>query len=237
MKILSKRHTESLVLVALGVFCLGAAQAQSPVQSQPAAAAQSAATAPAPQSVATGDALAPGQEFSNSVVFVRSPNEAGWKMGVQSSVALSFIKPGAAAHENYAAQVMLFPLKDSLSKDEFIAYIKKGIEADTPLDRFKPIESKLAYTTQRGYACVQYTGLTEDRDSVTGKPAKLQVRSLYCHHPHDQGVGFMVAFMHRGENIDKGLPAKAEDFFKGVKAVVVTHDAAPAARQSAPAGK
>jgi hypothetical protein len=226
------RYTQPILFAAFGALFFGSAQAQ--FQSTP---AQQPAASQRVQTVATGETLSPGQEFSNTVVLVRSPNEAGWKMGVQSSVALSFVKPGATPHESYAAQLMLFPLKDNLSKDEFLTYIKKGIDADTPLSRFKPIESKLTYTTQRGYACAQYSGLTEDKDSATGAPAKLQVRSLYCHHPHDQGVGFMVAYMHRGDSFDKGLPAKADEFFKGVKAVVVTHEVEQAAQQSAPTGK
>lgn len=235
MKTLATRYTSSLILAVLGVCSLGAAQAQT--QSQPAA-SQPAATSEQ-QTVATGDALAPGQIFANPVMSVRSPNEAGWKMGVQTSVALSFVKPGVNPREDYAAQVMLFPIKDNLSKDEFVAYIKKGIDANSPPDRFKPIESKLTYTTQRGYPCVQFAGVTEDMKSASngGGSTKLQVRSLYCHHPQDQGVGFMIAFMHRGENLDKGLPAKAEEFFKGAKAVVVSHEAAPAGKQSAPSSK
>lgn len=224
------RPTQIILSAACSLFCLGSAYAQSTPKSQSAP----AATGSNFQSVETGEALTPGQEFSNTVMFVRSPKEPGWKMGAQSSVALSFLKPGAKAHEHEAAQVMLFPMKDDMNKEEFQAFIKKGIEADTPPERFRPIESRLVYTAERGYPCVSYSGLTEDKGGSEGKTMRLQVRSLYCHHPRDKGVGFMVAYMHVGTGEDKNLPAKADAFFKGVKAVVVTSTAASGTRESDP---
>lgn len=159
----------------------------------------------------------PGQTLSNRYLDVRVPQDKGWQIAGSSPMIVSFVKQGTGEVETYLAQVTLFPLGRTRGKAAFMQYIRAGIEKDTPADLFHPVHSKLTYTQERGYACARYSGLTEDHSKPDQGNLLLQVESLYCQHPADGRIGFVVAFMHRGKHADKTLEHQAESFIQGVR--------------------
>lgn len=159
----------------------------------------------------------PGQILSNQYLNVRVPQGQGWQLAGQSPTIVSFLKPGKDAGETYLAQVTLFPLAGAKGKAAFMRYIRKGIEQDTPADLFHPVRSDLVYSGDRGYICARYTGLTEDHSKPAQGTLLLQVESLYCQHPADGRIGFVVTYMHRGKAVDKALGPRAKSFIEGVQ--------------------
>jgi hypothetical protein len=171
--------------------------------------------------VANAQTVAPGQLFSGSLLNVRAPNSEGWKVVSSSGAGMAFARSGASSNESYVAQVSLFTLPDSKDRDEFIALIKRGVENDTPPERFKSLEANYEYIEQRGYPCIRFTGVTEDTKAKTSffsrESLKLQVHSLYCRHPKRQEAGFVIGFSHRGATLDAELDVQARAFIEGVQ--------------------
>lgn len=171
--------------------------------------------------IASADIVVPRQLFSGGLLNVRAPNSEGWELVSSAEAGMAFAHRGAYANENYVAQVSLFALPETGSPDEFVTLIKRGIENDTPAERFKSLESSYEYTGQRGYPCVRFKGVTEDTKAKTSsfgqESLKLQVYSLYCRHPRQQGVGFSIGFLHRGTSLDAELGMQAEEFIRGVQ--------------------
>lgn len=170
---------------------------------------------------ANAEIVVPRQLFSGGLLNVRAPNSEGWEMVSSSGAGMVFAHRGASSSESYVAQVSLFALPETKSPDEFVALIKRGVENDTPAERFKSLESNYEYTEQRGYPCVRFKGVTEDMKARTSffrqESLKLQVYSLYCRHPRRQEVGFSIGFSHRGTLLDGGMDDLAEDFIQGVQ--------------------
>ncbi|MFA5243651.1 MAG: hypothetical protein WC029_14675 [Sulfuricella sp.] len=172
-------------------------------------------------SIASADIVVPRQLFPGGLLNVRAPNAEGWEIVSSSEAGMAFAHRGAYTNENYVAQVSLFALPETKNPDEFVALIKRGVENDTPAERFKSLESGYEYTGQRGYPCVRFKGVTVDTKAKTSsfgqESLKLQVYSLYCRHPRHQEVGFSIGFLHRGTLLDAGLGALAEEFIQGVQ--------------------
>lgn len=171
--------------------------------------------------VADADIVVPRQLFPGGLLNVRAPNAEGWEMVSSTDAGMAFAHRGAYVNESYVAQVSLFALPATRNPDEFVALIKRGVENDTPAERFNTLESSYEYTEQRGYPCVRFKGLTEDNKAKTSffrtDSLKLQVYSLYCRHPRRQEVGFSIGFSHRGTYLDGELDAQAEEFIRGVQ--------------------
>lgn len=167
------------------------------------------------------EAVSPGQRFPSPLLDVRAPSEEGWDKAGDTQMALVFRKNGSAAGESYVAQAMLFPVPDSQTTDQFIAFIQEAVNSDIKTGRMTVLESKYEYTEQRGYPCVRFTGLTVSADTTAGvfnrQPVRVQVRSLYCLHPTNKHLGFLAGFTHRGIGTDSALGAKADAFAAGVQ--------------------
>jgi hypothetical protein len=172
-------------------------------------------------SIAHAEIVVPRQLFSGGLLNVRAPNAEGWELVSSAEAGMAFAHRGVYSNESYVAQVTLFALPETRNPDEFVALIKRGVENDTPAERFKSLESSYEYTEQRGYPCVRFKGLTEDTKAKTSSfgqgSLKLQVYSLYCRHPRQQEVGFSIGFSHRGSFLDAELDAQAEEFIRGVQ--------------------
>ncbi|MNR77808.1 hypothetical protein D3C72_84910 [compost metagenome] len=174
--------------------------------------------------LSNAQALVPaGKMFSNAFLDVRAPLSGDWVIVKSSQAELAFARTGTAVNESYIAQVSLFALPDLKDKAQFEALVKQGVEADSPLERFKPISASYEYSEQRGYSCIKYVGVTEDMKAKTATSAtetvtlKLQFNSLYCQHPTVPGVGFMVGMSHRGDTVVDELAQEAATFIEGVQ--------------------
>ncbi len=90
-----------------------------------------------------------------------------------------------------------------------------------PPSRFEPLEANYEFTDLRGYPCVRYKCLYNDKEALTTsgtrEPMKLQVVSMYCRHPSQKEVGFFAAYSHRGASTDPDLDAPALRFIDGVQ--------------------
>lgn len=165
----------------------------------------------------------PGKMFANAFLDVRAPLTGDWMIAKSSQAELAFARAGDAVNESFIAQVSLFALPDFKGKDEFETLVKQGVQADSPVERFKPVSADFEYTEQRGYPCVRYVGVTEDMKAKTTTSATetvkllLQFNSLYCQHPTVPGVGFMVGMSHRGDAVVEDLAKDAEAFIAGVQ--------------------
>ena len=134
---------------------------------------------------------------------------------------MAFARRGAEQNETYAAQVILFKFPQTQSNEEFVKAIQSRVDAANPPSRFAVLEVSHEYTDQRGYPCVRYKSVYDDKEALTASGAheklKLQVISLYCRHPAEREIGFFAAYSHRGVNTDPNLEAPAQSFIDGVQ--------------------
>ncbi len=173
------------------------------------------------QAQAPGQAVKPGQLFAGSLLNAHAPDSAGWIFAGGGSNGMAFARRGAEQDETYAAQIILFKLPPTRSNEEFVEMVKGRVSMTNPAPRFVMLEENYEYTDHRGYPCIRYRGIYDDKEALKTSGAreamKLQVISLYCRHPTAQEVGFFAAYSHRGANIDPDLEAPAQKFISGVQ--------------------
>ncbi len=166
-------------------------------------------------------AVPAGYLYEGSYINVRVPSSDGWHLLNSSSSGMEFARRGNEPNESFGAQVLMFPLAQTQSKDAFVSLIKKGFEADTDSERFSVIESEFKFTEQRSYPCVRVTSVVQDKQAQTSRTGRetllLQAKSLYCRHPKRQDTGFSIIFSHRGKSLYSNLNDEAQGFIDGVQ--------------------
>lgn len=177
----------------------------------------SCATAPPP----APKPVSPGYLYEGGYLNVRAPNSDGWYLASSSPAGMEFARGGFEQGESFGAQVLMFPLPQTQSEQEFVALIKEGFEADTISERFSVIESEFKYSSERGYPCVAVSSVVEDKQAQTSANRRekllLQFDSLYCRHPVQKETGFSVIYSHRGRARYPDLSPEAEEFMAGVQ--------------------
>lgn len=165
--------------------------------------------------------VSPGQRFPSALLDVRAPVEDGWELIRNEAMLLVFRKDGASADESDVAQVMLFPVPQNQTTDQFIAFIQDAVKSDVKTGHLTLLDPKFEYTEKRGYPCVRFTGLTVAAEAASGlfnrQSQRSQVRSLYCLHPSNKRLGFLAGFTHRGRVADAAFAVRADEFAAGVK--------------------
>lgn len=135
-----------------------------------------------------------------------------------------FMREGEHRHDSFAATASFFPLQPELDRASFEALIREEVARQAPSDRFEPLESSLEYGEDRGYPCMRYAGTVRDTAAQIGggrtRSLLLDVRALYCRHPHDATRGFALVYSYRGPKRAPTLAADAEAFFATVKPTI-----------------
>lgn len=184
-----------------------------------AAALCGAATAPCRAQEMTP--VAPETRFELPLLALRSPAGQGWLTIDAGADGRFFMREGEQRHASVAATATFFPLQPGLDRAGFEALIREAIARQAPADRFEPVESSLEYGEDRGYPCMRYAGTVRDTAAQVGggrtRRLLLDVRALYCRHPHDASRGFSLVYSYRGPERDPALTADAEAFFAGAK--------------------
>jgi hypothetical protein len=170
---------------------------------------------------ANSQAVTPGQVFPTNLLTVRAPNSDGWRLVKSTARNIAFIRTGPSDDESYVAQVTLFSLLPSKDPDDFIAQIRNGFDFNLTSGQFQTLESQFEYSEARGYPCVKFAGLTEDKQAPKSwfkrEHMKIQDQSLYCRYPKKPELGFEIGFSHRGAAVVQDLAAEAQSFIEGVQ--------------------
>lgn len=170
---------------------------------------------------ATPHAVSPNQDFSNSILQLHAPTSSGWYGIEQSPARIAFKKSGSSADETFVAAVFLFHIPAFPNSDAFTEFVREGAIKDSPSDRFEILESNIQYSPERGYPCVRYHAISNDRkarvSAFSRKELRIEIVSLYCQHPAKPGLGFMVSFSHRGGSADEKIDAEAAAFIDSVQ--------------------
>jgi hypothetical protein len=165
--------------------------------------------------------VAPETRFELPLLELRSPAGKGWLTVDAGPDGRFFMREGEQRHASVAASATFFPLQPDLDRAGFEALIREEVARQAPADRFEPVESSLEYAETRGYPCMQYAGVVRDTAAQVGggrtRHLLLDVRALYCRHPHDASRGFSLVYSHRGPEREPALAADAEAFFADAK--------------------
>jgi len=165
--------------------------------------------------------VAPGQDFSNPLFTMKSPDSAGWVGLSQNAGRIAFARSGASAAESDVASVVLFQVPVGDSAADFVTLVKRGVEKDAPSPRFEVQHANLELSQDRPYTCVKYSATSIDHGSdgflALKKPLQFQMLSLYCRHPDKPNLGLSISFSHRGMTTMTTFQQEAEAFIAGVE--------------------
>jgi hypothetical protein len=166
-------------------------------------------------------ALTPNQDFSNSILQIHAPASDGWHGFARSASLIAFGKSGSSAGESFIAQVNLFHLPTFPDSEAFTEFVREAVIKDSPTDRFETLEVNVQYSATRGYPCVTYNAVSDDKKArvsiLSRKTLRFEVFALYCQHPIKPGLGFSAVFSHRGGSIDQNLDKEAADFIDSIQ--------------------
>jgi hypothetical protein len=165
--------------------------------------------------------LSPAQDFSNQLFIILSPNSQGWVGLNRSSAGISFGRVGSSPTDSDIAAVTLFSVPAGLSPEDFLAYIKDGVERDAHAPRFEATETRVKLSQARSYPCVEYQANSIDHVKqfplLPSKALPLRISGLYCQYPNKPGLGFSISFSHRGADPLPTFDAEAQDFIASVE--------------------
>ncbi|MFZ5636476.1 MAG: hypothetical protein ACOY82_07785 [Pseudomonadota bacterium] len=163
----------------------------------------------------------PGTIYHGPMLDVAVPDGTGWMTidnGVQGRL---FERRGERRHTTIIASATFFPLEPNLDDAGFEAQVRADIAHQAAEDRFEPVESSVSYDESRGYPCIVYAAVVRDTAAQVGgdrtRDLILEMRALYCRHPHDAALAFALIYSHRGKQRDPAFAAAAEGFFAGAK--------------------
>jgi len=161
------------------------------------------------------------QLTENDFLEVTTPNGTSWQLLEKKTGSIVYGRKGEASNETLVAYVQAFILPPTKDNNELLSFVRSGVEKDSPSDRFTSIEAGFEIIESRGYPCVRFKGINEDKQAKTGFFSKgtltLQSHALYCRHPQQPTLGFVIAYTHRGEDIYGNLELEAEEFIQRVR--------------------
>ena len=166
-------------------------------------------------------AVSPNQDFSNPLLQIHAPASDGWHGFARSANLIAFGKSGSSADESFIAQVNLFHLPTLPDSEAFTEFVREAVIKDSPADRFETLDVNVQYSAARGYPCVTYHAVSDDKKAhvsfLSRKTLRFEVFALYCQHPLKPGLGFSAVFSHRGGSIDENLDKEAAGFMDSVQ--------------------
>jgi hypothetical protein len=165
--------------------------------------------------------VSPNQDFSNPILQIRAPASDGWHGFARSASLIAFARSGSSAGETFIAQVNLFHLPTFPDSEAFTEFVREAVIKGSPTDRFEALEVNVQYSAARGYPCVTYHAVSDDKKArvsfLSRKTLRFEVFALYCQHPLKPGLGFSAVFSHRGGSIDENLDKEAAGFIDSVQ--------------------
>ncbi|HVO04061.1 MAG TPA: hypothetical protein VMT54_17820 [Candidatus Cybelea sp.] len=174
----------------------------------------SACTAP---STGPGRAVPPGYLFAGRYLDITAPNSAGWRLVSEKPDLWAFARNGSEPDETYIASVATFDLPAAISRDDFVALVRRNAERDSNPDRFKDVRS----TVELSYPCVHYQATAEDTQAKTRtgdrRPLVFEMVGLYCQDVLLRDMGFAAIYSHRGNTADPQFQKDAADFVAGIR--------------------
>jgi len=166
-------------------------------------------------------AVSPDQDFSNHTLQLHSPASDGWYGFAQTPSLIAFAKSGPNANESFIAQVNLFHLPTFPDSEAFTEFVREAVIKGSPTERFETLEVNVQYSPERGYPCVTYHAVSNDRKARVSflfkKTLRFELFALYCQHPLKPGLGFSAVFSHRGGNPDENIDKEAAAFIDSVQ--------------------
>jgi hypothetical protein len=166
-------------------------------------------------------AVTPSQDFSIPILQIHAPASDGWHGFERSANLVAFGKSGSSAGESFIAQVNLFHLPTFPDSEAFTEFVREAVIKGSPTERFEALEVNVQYSAARGYPCVTYHAVSDDKKArvsiFSTKTLRFEVFALYCQHPHKPGLGFSAIYSHRGGSIDQNLEKEAAGFIDSVQ--------------------
>jgi hypothetical protein len=153
---------------------------------------------------------------------VLAPRDGGWMLLAGSPYRLDLVRSGTDEDESYAVTVLLMELPEAVSKEHFLAILRKRLQHEgSDAKRFRNHRAEAALRDGPGEYCVLAHSRVEDHAAVKAsfRPGHmiLEAVSLFCRHPDHGKVGVNFTYTHRyyPGGADPGLAGKAEQFFQG----------------------
>jgi hypothetical protein len=172
-------------------------------------------------------AVGANQDFSNPILQIHVPASDGWHGFARSANLIAFGKSGSSAGESFIAQVNLFPLPAFPDSEAFTEFVREAVIKGSPTDRFETLEVNVQYSPGRGYPCVTYHAVSDDKKArvsfLSTKTLRFEVSALYCQHPFKPGLGFSAVFSHRGGSTDGSVDKQAAAFIDSIQATPQTN--------------
>jgi hypothetical protein len=165
---------------------------------------------------------------------VRAPAGSGWRVSVRQPARVAWARPGTGENDAQAAFASVFRLTPPRDGDHLLSLVRDGTLAETPAERFRPLQSTFMRDDSRGAPCVRHVALHEDTQARlrTGGTGSLVMQSvtLYCLHPVERGLAIAIGWSHRGMLPVADAEAQGEAFLAGADFA----PSAPADAASAP---
>jgi hypothetical protein len=163
----------------------------------------------------------PNQDFSNPTLQLHSPDSSAWHGYVQTPTMIAFAKTGSIPHESFIAQVNLVRLPAFADSEAFTEFVREDVIKGSPTERFETLEVNIQYSPDRGYPCVTYHAVSNDKkarvSSLFRKTLRFEIFALYCQHPLKPGLVFAVVYSHRGGTTDENIDKEAGTFIDSVQ--------------------
>jgi hypothetical protein len=81
----------------------------------------------------------------------------------RSADLIAFGMSGSSKGESFIAQLNLFHLPTFADSEAFAEFVREAVIKGSPTDRFETLEVNVQYSPARGYPCVTYRAVSDDK--------------------------------------------------------------------------
>jgi hypothetical protein len=163
----------------------------------------------------------PGFPYKGRFLNIMAPNSEGWQLVSDQPSRWTFAKRGSDPDASYIASITKFAVPSTISRDDFMALVRKGVEQEENADRFKNVHSVLEFSDARRYLCVHYRATADDTQAKVGseetQPLFFEMDGLYCQDPLMTNAGFAAIYSYRGNQADPQFEKQASEFIAGIQ--------------------
>lgn len=168
----------------------------------------------------------PENPFERPSYSILPPQDKGWtyvdREGVDGYV-LMFRKEAKSKTHTYVGTVNEIHINASFSSpEEFLSFVKKTIEMNNDVRRYKILEDKMFLDDRFGAYCVSYHHKAEDHGAKQKGQSDFLILEGYGYtflHPTNKSIMIDVTYSERGTvlEIDPKLIETAQKFLNGLK--------------------
>ena len=149
-------------------------------------------------------------------------NNRAWLVASRTATTVQLVSQGRGDDETYGIQIWSLELQQFNNDEEFLAYVRAGLEKNIDKSRFVEMQNALSIVSTRYGQCVQFSSKHQDlaakKRTIRMDVLILRLIGISCRDPKKPSTVAHVMYSQRyyPEDEDQSLPLYANAMFQSI---------------------